>query len=96
VLDHGEQYTDSPYILNAVGEDWIDSDQALALAEERGGRDRRQSGKIFGLSVKLESLRSPSPYWGIGYLIADDRGRNDLIVYMDASTGEPITDIRGF
>ena len=96
MLDHGDQYTDSEYILKPVGDDWIDSDQALGLAEERGGRDRRQSGKIFGLLVKLERLHSPEPYWGIRYLIADERGRNDLIVHLDASTGEPITDIGGF
>jgi len=96
VLDHGEQYADSEYILNPVGDDWIDSDQVLALTEQRGGRDRRQSGKMFGLLVKLEKLRSPEPYWGVMYGIADERGRNDLIVHLDASTGEPITDIRGF
>jgi hypothetical protein len=30
------------------------------------------------------------------YLVVDERGRNDLIVNMDAATGEPLDDIQGF
>jgi len=96
VLDHGQQYDDAQYILNPVGEDWMDSDRAFALAEERGGRERRGSGETFGISTKLKMSNSQRPYWGIMYLVVDDRGRNDLIVNLDAITGEAITDIPGF
>jgi hypothetical protein len=96
MLDHGNQVHGPAYIQNPIGEDWIDSDQALALAEQRGGRQRRASGQTFGIGTKLERVRSPDPYWGIMYLVVDTRGRNDLILHMDAATGEEITSIQGF
>jgi hypothetical protein len=98
VLNHGKQYQDpnARYILEPAGEEWMDSDRAFSLAEERGGRARRESGRAFGISTKLQMSASQRPYWGIMYLIVDERGRNDLIVHMDAITGEAMNDIRGF
>lgn len=98
VLDHGKQYQDvnARRYLVPAGEQWIDSDRAFALAEDRGGRARRESGRAFGIATKLQMFGSDRPYWGIMYLIVDERGRNDLIVHMDAITGEPLDDIRGF
>lgn len=74
----------------------MDSDRACALAEERGGRERRASGKVFGLLAKMQMSRSLQAYWAFMYLVVDERGRNDLIVNLDATTGEPIQEIRGF
>jgi hypothetical protein len=66
------------------------------LAEERGGRERRGAGKVFGLLGKMQMSRSEQPYWAFMYLVVDERGRNDLIINMDAITGEPLPEIRGF
>lgn len=96
--DHGKQYQgpNSRGLLVPTGHEWIDSDRAFALAEERGGRARRESGRIFGISTKLQMHPSYGPFWGIMYLIVDERGRNDLIINIDAATGEPLNNIRGF
>ena len=98
ILDHGEQYRNpnSRYILVPVGKNWIDSDQAFALAEQRGGQERRSQGKVFGLFAKLQMTQSQKAYWAFMYGLADERGRNDLIVNMDAITGEPLPEILGF
>jgi hypothetical protein len=95
---HGNQYKDD-YVrrfLVPVGDEWMDSDRALALAEERGGQERRESGKAFGIMTKLQLSPSGDPCWGVMYGIADERGRNDLILYLDALTGESIHNIHGF
>src|SRR5438552_16549238 len=93
ILDHGDQYQNpnTRGILVPIGEDWIDSDRAFAIAEEQGGRGRRGSGRMFGVSTKLHSPRSRAPCWEIMYLITDARGRNDLTVQVDATTGSPIS-----
>ena len=97
VLNHGEQYRNinARRHLTPVGDDWLDSDRVLALAEERGGRERRSSGKTWGLLTKLVWGHGQA-YWAVNYLVTDERGRNDLILNLDAATGEPIGHIRGF
>lgn len=98
ILEHGKQYQNpnTRYILAPVDGNWMDSDRALALAEERGGRERRGMGKVFGLLTKLQMSRCQQAYWAFMYLVVDERGRNDLIVNLDAITGEPLPEIRGF
>jgi hypothetical protein len=95
--DHGNQYKDpnGRRYLMPVGHEWLDSDRVFALAEERGGRERRESGRPFGICTRLEMSRSGQPRWEVRYLIVDDRGRNDLTVHMDAISGEEIEDTRG-
>lgn len=94
---HGNQYknVNSRRILVPVGHQWTDSDRVLALAEERGGRERRASGSAFGILTRLELSRTGDPCWEVSYLIVDERGRNDLTVHMDAITGKQIDDVRG-
>ena len=98
MLNHGKQYqnVNARHILVPAGDKWMDSDRAFALAEERGGRARRESGRMFGISTKLQMHPSYGPYWGIMYLVFDERGRKDLIVNIDAVTGEALDGIRGF
>jgi hypothetical protein len=98
VLDHGKQYQEehTRCYLVPVGREWIDSDRAMALAEERGGRERRNSGRTFGISAKLQMSPSQQAYWGVMYCVVDKRGRNDLIVHINAVTGEELSGIRGF
>ena len=96
--EHGGQYKTEGgrlYLIPMEGA-WIDSSRAIALAEERGGRERRNSGKLCGISPKLQMSRAGRPYWAFLYAVLDARGRNDLIVNLDAVTGEPITHIYGF
>jgi hypothetical protein len=95
MLDHGGEYARSTRNLPGVGDDWIDSDRAFALAEKRGGRQRRSSGETFGIGAKVETLPPGQVCWEIRYLVADERGRNDLTIRMDAVTGEEIREIPG-
>ncbi|PWU13075.1 MAG: hypothetical protein C5B50_19930 [Verrucomicrobia bacterium] len=92
ILDHGKQYqnVNARGILVPVGQEWIDSDRAFALAEAHGGLERRRSGKTFGLFAKLQMSPSNRAYWELSYLVVDEKGRNDLIANIDAITGEPL------
>jgi hypothetical protein len=80
ILDHGKQYQDvnARYILAPLDQNWMDRDRAFALAGDRGGRERRSSGKTFGLFAKLQMSHSQRSYWAFVYGIVDERGRNDL------------------
>ncbi len=96
--DHGEQYrnVNSRNILTPIDDEWIDSDRVFAIAEEQGGRERRSIGKTFGIATKLQMSRSLQPYWAVMYLVVDKRGRNDLIINIDAHSGEILHNIEGY
>jgi hypothetical protein len=95
--NHGEQYKGESgrRILIPIGNDWMDSDRAFAIAEEHGGAERRASGKMWGISTRLV-CRSERPSWALMYLVSDSRGRNDFVIHLDAISGEPLEGIRGF
>ena len=89
ILDHGDQYKDinARRILVPISGDWIDSVDAFRIAEANGGKERRESGQMFGISTSLNSWKSNSCRWELTYLITDKRGRNDLAIAIDATSG---------
>ena len=97
-LNHGDQYKEphSRRYLYPIEEHWLDSDRVFAIAEERGGKKRRDSGKIFGVSLKLERSKNNQACWGLMYCLTDERGRNDFMIHLDAETGETVTGVLGF
>jgi hypothetical protein len=92
ILDDGDRYRDvnSRWILAPLSGTWLDSDQALAIAEQHGARERRDTGKTYGISARLEHGPFDTKLWNIHYCVVDNRGRNDVTLQIDAETGNAL------
>lgn len=86
--------TPATFTFQPLEDAWVDSGQALALAEAHGGRDRRaRAARTVDIQYSLE--HDPARY-GIGRLcqvhytlIGPARtGRMDFVLRIDAATGE--------
>jgi len=80
--------------------DFLDSGEALAIAEQRYGKPYGEQGKLFRLPMRLTTWPSsvvgpedPVPHrptWQIHYLTTRNRDRVDLYLTLDAITGEEL------
>jgi len=69
-----------------ISKAWIDSDSALALAEEEGGKDFRIANPKYKITASLGEPAVPStmPRWYI-YYISLDNPANKLFINIDAT-----------
>jgi len=69
--------------------DWIDSDQAIEIAEENGGQEIRAGESVFRLEGSLGKPVVPNAYncWYIGYR-EEDSDALQVLFLIDAITGE--------
>lgn len=81
-----------------LDEDWIDSDEAIRMADVHGGSDARREATTCSpprcfLTTYTRSV--PKPHWNVEYMMSSERGRKDFHVSIDAYTGEPLRIPRG-
>jgi hypothetical protein len=75
-------------------DDWMDSDQAMKVAEEAGGRRIRANGKTnfhIGCDLRADSTEGRSSLrWEVSYLTYDKYGREDLTFSFNAEDGSDL------
>lgn len=73
----------------AITNQWMNSNEILAVAEEHGGREFRTNNKNYTITAILsESMASPKPEtsWYIAYIPQTDASKRFMVV-IDAPTG---------
>jgi hypothetical protein len=90
LLDDDDQYrnVNSRRLLREIDSEWIDSSQAITIAENHGGRDRRAQGSQTSIFARLHLASVATPVWDVHYGVVDERGRNDLDMRIAAESGE--------
>jgi hypothetical protein len=74
-------------------EGWIDSAEAMRLAEAQDEyKAYEQADRCLRSFCRLtsESNRLSQPHWEVSYQFRTERGQKNLILYLDAYTGEPL------
>jgi hypothetical protein len=98
LIEHGyENAIDNQiqYRFRLVEDIWIDSDRAMAFAENSGGKSARKNAKTnFDIIAKLEvpfSNQTGHHQWHISYLLENNIcNRKDLYLSMNSYTGGDI------
>lgn len=76
----------------SIAEKWLDSTDAIALAESAGGQDARDAADLFELLLKLIQGES-GPVWQVEYLLCRSVSqRCDYKLQIDARTGAVLTE----
>jgi hypothetical protein len=72
--------------------EFLDSTEALRIAEESFGRDFRQNGRVFGVDAAIVTSAPHRTTWHIEYLGPESRPRRvDLHLLLDAISGKVLT-----
>lgn len=78
-----------PQDYPALPDGWMDSSEAVRIAEENGGREFRQGKKMYDLIFNLGHNRKR--LWQLTYITCDQtNGRRDFIIDVDPSSGRVV------
>jgi hypothetical protein len=84
---HDYQRSLKPSDLRPLPNGWLDSHQAIQVAENNRGREHRAATKVFDIHCNLKWGDAAQPAWTIEYLATDRDGRLDFRIAVDALTG---------
>jgi hypothetical protein len=75
--------------ISFISQSWFNSDKALKIAEENGGRDFRMKNPDYSIKASLSKPGVPNstPFWYVTYRSKSDKTKS-LMLGINAKTGE--------